>query len=53
MGGALHPMHHICKPGAGNSYGVGDLYDARGASAMRGVVHFVFTFADMDASRTR
>ena len=53
QGAALHLVHHNRKPMAGNSHQAGDLYAARGASAMQGEAHFVFTLADMDAESVR
>lgn len=53
QGAALHLIHHNRKPMAGNSHQAGDLYAARGASAMQGEAHFVFTLADMDGESQR
>ena len=44
---ALHLVHHIRKPPAGDRGYAGDMMVARGASSMLGEAHFVFNLTDM------
>ena len=44
---ALHLVHHIWKPPAGDRGYAGDMMVARGASSMLGEAHFVFNLTDM------
>ena len=46
---ALNLVHHIRKPQAGTNHTAGDMFSARGAGAMQGEAHFVYTLADMNS----